>query len=585
MKIGQVVLQDNNQAQWLCFNNPVTIIETFQLADVARQLKVIEEAVERRGLYAAGFLCYEAAPAFDPALRVVLPAALPLLWFGLYRQPEVMAPPAPSAASGYTIGDWQPSLTQADYEQAIARIKTYIVRGETYQVNYTFRLNAPFSGDPWAFFLSLTAAQRANYTAYVDTGAYALCSASPELFFSRSGLNLTSRPMKGTAARGCTLAEDKAQLTWLQNSAKNRAENVMIVDMIRNDLGRISDLGTVRVPRLFEVERYPTVWQMTSTVTAQSDASLSALLAALFPCASITGAPKVRAMQIIAELETKPRGIYTGCIGFVGPGRQVQFNVAIRTAVIDKTRGLAEYGVGGGIVWDSEVGEEYQECQLKARILTASPPTFDLLESILWEPDSGYFLLERHLDRLAASAEYYGIPADIAQVRYRLETVSTTLTRQPYKIRLLVSQTGVITTQATPLAHIPLRQPLPLAVADQPINSRQPFLYHKTTRRQIYEAARAAHPDAADVLLWNERGEVTESTIANVVVQFGQKLVTPPVSCGLLPGVYRAWLLEQHVIREEIITLDALKQGDKLYLINSVRKWLNAGSPALCLRG
>jgi para-aminobenzoate synthetase/4-amino-4-deoxychorismate lyase len=350
----------------------------------------------------------------------------------------------------------------------------------------------------------------------------------------------------------------------------------MIVDMIRNDMSTVADLGTVRVPSLFSVERYPTVLQMTSTITAQSDAPTSEIVAALFPCASITGAPKVRTMEIIAELETEPRGIYTGCIGFISPRRQVQFNVAIRTVSIDKANGIAEYGVGGGIVWDSNRAEEYRECQLKAHILTERQPNFDLLETILWEPESGYFLLQEHLQRLANSAEYFGIPIDRTQVWDTLKKLCLTFDHLSYRVRLLIAQDGTISTEAIPLDRVSIRQPQRIALAARPIDSGNPFLYHKTTNRQVYEAADAVQADCDDVLLWNERGEITESRITNVVVQFGQELVTPPIQCGLLAGTHRAHLLAQSVIQERVITVDEIKGSDKIYLINSVRKWIDA---------
>ncbi|GAB4435534.1 MAG: hypothetical protein Kow0031_17270 [Anaerolineae bacterium] len=363
----RVLLQHGRQ--WLQFKNPVEVIAVDDVAAVRPALARVEDAVERRGLTAAGFLAYEAAPAFDPAFRVRPQSALPLLWFGLYRQPEPAPPPTPNGQN-HTLGQFTPAISADAYHRAIAQIKQHIAAGETYQVNYTMRLRTSFSGQPWSLFARLAGAQRGQLAAFVDTGRFALCSASPELFFDRDGDWLTARPMKGTAPRGDTPAEDDRLANWLHNSTKNRAENVMIVDMIRNDLSRFAELGSVRVPRLFQIERYPTVLQMTSTITARSDRPLAEIMAALFPCASITGAPKVRTMEIIAALEPEPRGIYTGAIGFMAPGRQAQFNVAIRTVAIDRQSGLAEYGVGGGIVWDSDPEQEYEECQIKARVLS-----------------------------------------------------------------------------------------------------------------------------------------------------------------------------------------------------------------------
>jgi len=568
----QVVLQDAATKQWLRFRNPCEVIETGRLEEVAPKLHLVESLVRDKGLFAAGFLSYEAAPAFDAALRVQPLDSFPLLWFGLYDEPEITRIPLPSPHAAPTPLGWTPSVDRAAYDRAIARIKDHLRRGETYQVNYTVRLHAPFAGDPWQLFLELVQAQQAEYTAYLDTGGFAICSASPELFFQLDGRRLVSRPMKGTAARGLTLAQDEEQAAWLNQSTKNRAENVMIVDMIRNDMGRVARPGTVRAPRLFEVERYPTLWQMTSTVTAETDASLSEIMHALFPCASITGAPKPRTMQIIADIETTPRRVYTGSIGFVTPDRRAQFNVAIRTVLVDRAAGQAEYGVGGGIVWDSVTGEEYTECQVKARVLTEKRPEFSLLETMLWTPDEGCFLLDYHLRRLSDSAVYFNFQADVEQIRQELSRVAGALPNAPHKVRLLVARNGAVTCEATPFAAPSAAAPVRLRLARAPIDASNPFLYHKTTHRQVYEAARNDCLDCDDVLLWNERGEITEATIANVVVRLDGELVTPPVRCGCLPGTYRAWLLDQGEAKEHVVSIDDLKRSREIFLTNSLRK-------------
>ncbi len=404
--VGRVILQDREGSRWLDFSNPRAIITTKKIGDVLEVLSAIERMVNDQGLFAAGYISYEASPAFDNALVVHQPGDLPLVWFGLYDCPIEI--PAPIASGTYNLGSWKPSVTKAQYDQAFCQIKDLIAAGRTYQVNYTLRLRARFLGSARALFQDLVQAQESDYAAYLDLGSVAICSASPELFFELEGTRLTARPMKGTAPRGRTLIEDNQLADWLYHSEKNRAENVMIVDMIRNDIGRVSEIGSVSVPRLFDIERYPTLLQMTSTVVGRSSANIADIMAALFPCASITGAPKVSTMQHIAALESDPRGIYTGCIGYIAPGRRAQFNVAIRTVMIDRSRATAEYGVGGGIVWGSEVEGEYEECQTKARILTERRPKFKLLESILWTPEDGYFLLEEHLTRLGDSAQYFG---------------------------------------------------------------------------------------------------------------------------------------------------------------------------------
>ena len=528
-------------------------------------------------LYAAGYLAYEAAPAFDTALPVraaARPQGVPLMWFGLYERAEPIELPAPERPAE-PIGPWQPTVTWEEYERAIGAIKDHIAAGRTYQVNYTYRLRAPFAGEAWTFFLHL-ARRQSNYAAYLDLDRWAICSASPELFFKREGRTVISRPMKGTAPRGKTQREDRSNAAWLHRSEKNRAENVMIVDMIRNDLGRIAQIGSVQVPQLFAVERYPTVLQMTSTVTAQTAVSFTELLTALFPCASITGAPKVSTMKIIAGLETTPRGVYTGAIGYLAPDHRAQFNVAIRTVTIDREAGRAEYGVGGGIVWDSEAADEYRECEIKTRVLTSQPIEFDLLEALLWTPAEGYFLLDRHTARLQDSADYFGFQFDRAAWLARLEEARRTLPPDEHKVRVILSRTGQLSLSAIPLSEI-ARPPLQrVTLAQHPIDSGDVFLYHKTSRRAIYEAARAARPGWDDVILWNERGEITESCTANVVIDLDGALITPPIECGVLGGTLRAWLLDQGQLAERVITIEMLRSARRIYLINSVRKWMKA---------
>jgi para-aminobenzoate synthetase/4-amino-4-deoxychorismate lyase len=581
---GLGILHSPTGQGWLRFADPIEIISARSLSEVLPCLHHIEEQVRMRQLYAAGYVAYEAAPAFDAALHVRSSSAVPLLWFGLYERAESIDLPAPDQISD-PIGPWTPTVSWNEYERAINVIKDHIAAGRTYQVNYTYRLCAPFTNDPWTFFLHL-AHKQSNYAAYLDLDRWVICSASPELFFQRDGNKVISKPMKGTAPRGKTLAEDRAQMDWLHHSEKNRAENVMIVDMIRNDLGRIAQIGSVNVSRLFEVERYPTVLQMTSTVTAQTDASFTDLMTALFPCASITGAPKVSTMKIIADLETTPRGVYTGAIGYLAPdtgptawrsaGRFAQFNVAIRTVTIDRVAGKAEYGVGGGIVWDSDAADEYRECEIKMRVLTSQPIEFELLEALLWTPADGYFLLGQHTTRLQDSADYFGFRFDRVAWLDRLEEVRRTLPAFDHKVRVSLSRSGALSISATPLSEIS-RPPIQrVALAQQPIDSNDIFLYYKTSHRAIYDRAHAEQPNCDDVILWNERGEITESCMANVVIDLNGELITPPIACGLLGGTFRHWLLAHGQIVERVITIEMLRAARHLHLINSVRKWMDA---------
>ena len=571
-----VILHNAAVGRWLCFSDPYQIISVSRPDEIVPALNQTETLVNTNSWHAAGFISYEASGAFDPALRAYAAGDFPLLWFGLFPEPVEFVLTDPDFRA-YSLGGLTPSISQPEYDQAIRRIKEYISSGDTYQVNYTLRLRASFFGNPWHLFLSMVRAQPSGYSAWVETGSrFALCSASPELFFRLDGNRLTCKPMKGTVKRGRTLNEDESLAEWLHNSEKNRAENLMIVDMIRNDLGRIAEFGSVHVPHLFEVERHPTLWQMTSTVAAECNKPLAEIFAALFPCASITGAPKIRTTQIITELETTPRGIYTGCIGCVAPGRSAQFNVAIRTAVVDRLIGQAEYGAGGGIVWDSSCNDEYTEALLKARVLTEQRPEFSLLETLLWTPEDDYFLLDYHLRRLEDSAVYFEYSLDIATVRNRLLEQISLFSGIPHRVRLLVARDGDVTIEAASLTLEESACPVRVKLAGLPVNSAEVFLYHKTTHRRIYEDARQSCPDCDDVLLWNERGELTESSVANVVVDISGALVTPPVDSGLLAGTFRAWLIDQGRIREQAIKAADLGNCSKIYLINSIRKWREA---------
>jgi para-aminobenzoate synthetase / 4-amino-4-deoxychorismate lyase len=571
----RVVLHNASADDWQELSAPVEIVQTHRHDEVMDCLRHVERQVESRGLHAAGFVGYEAAPAFDRALLVRQLSGFPLLWFGLFPAVRTFAFPPHKPAPLAPDIPWRPSVTAGEYAAAITRLRNAIAAGETYQVNYTFRLKQPASGDPWDLFQNLVAAQRPPYAAYLETERFAICSASPELFFELEGQRIASRPMKGTIARGRWHEEDLARAGELAASEKNRAENTMIVDMMRNDLGRIARAGSVQVSELFRVERYPTLWQMTSRVSAETGAGLAEIFAAMFPCASITGAPKANTMRIIAESETEPRRIYTGSIGWFGPGRRARFNVAIRTVLIDKVQREAEYGVGGGVVWDSTPQNEYDECLLKSKILTVRRPEFSLLETLRWTPDGGYACWSEHLRRLRESAEYFDFPRSDENAANRLTDLAASLPPAPHKIRLLVARDGTITCQSEPIRDEDCPDPIRLELAAEPIDAADVFLYHKTTHRAVYAAARDACSEGDDVLLFNQQGEITETLRGNIVVRCGQDLWTPPVSCGLLAGTYRAQLLAAGKIGQRVIRLEMLPECDELFFINSVRLWRN----------
>ncbi len=566
---ARLVLRNDADQNWLEFGEPARILSTCRIDEVLPLIREIEERVQLEGCYAAGFVSYEAAPAFDPALPAKADSGFPLLWFGLFPRVTEVSLPDPVDDAGPDL-QWLPSLTREEYGRCLQTIRTYIGNGDTYQVNFTYRLRTTAAIDPWQLFLRIAGDGEAPFAGFVDTGDWAICSASPELFLRIDGDLIESRPMKGTAARGLWFEDDQAQQEALASSEKERAENLMIVDMVRNDLGRVARCGSVRVPSLFQVERYPTLWQLTSTVTARTDAPIGRVLQATFPPASITGAPKRHTMQIIADLETAPRRIYTGSIGFIAPGRRAQFNVAIRTLLMHKPTGRLEYGVGGGIVWDSTSAGEYEESLTKTRVLRPGPRDFDLLETLRWSAAEGYALLEYHLRRLLSSAEYFGFAADPERIREELDGLVRGLSTGTWRVRLRVSRAGGVRCESSPL------DPESLGFADlvparHPIDPRDPLLYHKTTRRTRYEDALRGRPGSVDVLLYNGRGEATESTVANLAAEIDGVLCTPPLRCGLLPGTRRAIMLDTGLLAERVMTIDEVLASPAVYLLNSVR--------------
>jgi para-aminobenzoate synthetase/4-amino-4-deoxychorismate lyase len=465
-------------------------------------------------------------------------------------------------------------MDRASFIDRALRVQEFIRAGDTYQVNLTF----PMEGRGVIDYDALLEAQQARYCARIDLGSHEILSFSPELFFERTGTRLATKPMKGTAPRGRWQAEDEEVAAALARSPKERAENVMIVDMLRNDVGRVALPGTVHVPLLFTTERYPTLWQMTSTVegTIAADTTLADIFRALFPCGSVTGAPKIRTMEIIAELEQRPRGIYTGAIGLVRPGGDCIFNVAIRTIVVDKRTGSWSMGIGAGVTADSDPNAEYQESLLKAAFVGRTftvRQEFQLLETMRLEGGIIH-RRERHLRRMRESATYFGFDWDEGPVVAALDAAAAEHPTGLWRCRLVVARAGSLAVTCTP--HEDEQRVWKIALAVSPIDSRDPFLFNKTTRRGVFDAARASRPDVDDVLLWNERGELTESTIANLVVERDGVRLTPPVTSGLLGGILREELLEQGAIREQVLTRDDLPRATRIWLINSLRGWIEA---------
>jgi para-aminobenzoate synthetase/4-amino-4-deoxychorismate lyase len=522
-----------------------------------------------QGYHVAGYLSYEAALGLDQAFETSRDYLMPLLWLGVFSAPTCTDGPEPHALSRRL--QWQGEFTPEEYRAAIGSIRSQIAGGSTYQANFTFRLWSSYAGDPWELFCYLFHNQPSTCCMYIDTGRWSICSASPELFFALDGSTLTVRPMKGTLRRGRWPDEDERLVRQLYLSEKDRAENLMIVDMMRNDLGRVCNVGSVQVPQLFEVERYPTVLQMTSTVTGSTSAPFSQIVSALFPCASITGAPKVETMRILARTERSPREVYTGSMGYITPARQARFNVAIRTVIVDKQTGAAQCGLGSGITWDSSPEQEYQECLLKSRFIVQDHQPFQLLETFRWDPKAGFVLLDLHLVRLEQSARFFNFRSDRHLVLARLEAAILNFSRIPMKVRLLLSVSGELSIDATPLESDPLPVPALVTFASSAVDRGDAKLFHKTTNRELYLRLLGSAPDCYDLLLWNKEAFVTELTRFNVLAWMNGRWTTPPVEHGLLCGTLRQELLQAGLVEEADLSKDHLVTAQALAAVNSVR--------------
>jgi para-aminobenzoate synthetase / 4-amino-4-deoxychorismate lyase len=562
---------------------PVGVIEARRPGEVAGAIEAAGSAAAR-GLWAAGFVAYEAAPGLDPefSVRVRAPddpfAGLPLAWFALFERKEHVPPLDPARSEPPSDGGspWRASVDRATYDAAVERIRELIAAGHTYQVNHTIRLRAVVHGDERGFYRDLCLAQRGGYAAFLDLGRYRVLSASPELFFRIDGDRISARPMKGTAPRGRWLAEDEEIAAALVASSKDRAENAMIVDLLRNDLGRICRTGSVEVQGMLEAERYETVWQLTSTIEGDLRPGITLLdtFRALFPSGSVTGAPKVRTTRIIADLEDSARGPYCGAIGYLAPSGsgepRANFNVAIRTVVLDAQTRTAEYGVGGGVTHDSSASGEYDEVVAKARVLTDVRPAFELFEAIAHAPGEGFRHLDEHLERMTASAHYFGFRFEPEEAARALKLAVADI-EGPCVVRLILGRDGTLSTQARdlPRADVPAR----VALDDEPVDPSDVWLFHKTTLRAPYDRRRDKRADVDDVVLVNVRGEVTESTIANLAVNLAGTWVTPPLDSGLLAGTYRAALVREGRLTERPVTVDELRGASDVALVSSVRGW------------
>jgi para-aminobenzoate synthetase / 4-amino-4-deoxychorismate lyase len=607
----------SEQAGWTrLFLSPARISAAHQLAEIPALFEAIESAVAA-GQSAAGFFAYECGQAFEPKTHMHTDTRFPLAWFGIYDRAYIFDhangefldgepagleelrqnPPAPENALAISS---EFAVTEYDYALRIAQIHEWIRAGDVYQLDFTAPLRISADASAAALYARLRARQPVDYGAFLHwQPGRRILSFSPELFFrvesQGAARRILTRPMKGTARRGRTTREDRDQAAWLRADAKNRSENLMIVDLLRNDLGRIARFGTVRVDNLFAVERHPTLWQMTSTVSAElrDGVGFEAIFRALFPSGSVTGAPKVRAMQLIAGIEDTPRGVYTGAIGFFSP-EQTVFNVAIRTLALESgvdsgpatgTESVepcaqrGSMGVGSGIVIDSDPAQEYRECLLKAEFLTRAPVEFSLVETILWKP--GFPLLDLHLERLADSADYFDFSCDLDAIRDALHTCARIWADPtPRKVRLLLASEGAfaLTAQGLPPTPDPA-QPARVRISTARTDPADTFLFHKTTHRPLYaqELDAATQAGFDDVLFFNLRGELTEGAISNLILEIDGRWFTPPVACGLLAGVYRRHLLEapdeeaHPRLEERVLAAEDLRRANAVYICNAVR--------------
>ncbi|MBS0428473.1 MAG: aminodeoxychorismate synthase component I [Proteobacteria bacterium] len=559
------------------FGMPRECLVAHAVAEVRPVLDAVQ-AHARQGRWCVGYLRYEAAPAFDVALAV-RPADGPLAWFGIHdealawRDDDVPEGPPAQVA-------WQASLTRGEFDGALARLHAAIAAGALYQANYTAPLHGTLAAAAdtrqraWALFDALRLAQPGGYAAFIDAGTEQVLSVSPELFFDWRERRLLTRPMKGTAARGPDAQADALAARQLVGSPKERAENVMVVDLLRNDLSRIAEAHSVRVPRLFHAEALPTVWQMTSDVEARTRAgcTLADVFTALFPCGSVTGAPKVAAMQAIRALEPAPRGVYCGAVGVVQPGGAAIFNVPIRTVVLRGNRAVC--GIGSGITAGADAEGEWREWQHKRAFVDRAGQPFSLLETLLLADgqvrDAG-----AHLARMAAAAVHFGRcwPAEAAA--QALVDLAQAHPRGAWRVRLLLDADGRLEAQAYGQDATPVR--VRLQLADRPFEEAHgEFVRFKTTRRAHYDAFAPTRPGCFDTLLWNTAGELTECTRGNIAFRIGGRWVTPPLACGLLGGVGRARALREGRLAEAVVRKGELPRVEALAFLNSLRGWIEA---------
>ena len=590
----RALIRNSDTNDWSLLTDCVDVLVAGKHSEVLDVIEAAEVRAQAEQLHAIGYVAYEASHAFDskfPKRDIEIPLVCFALFASETKLDSLIDLYSPADAS---TDNWQLIESQQSFESKVSKIRDMIGAGEVYQINLTSRMRQ-------REFVTLADfvrwSQDMPYAVYLEGPELTLCSASPELFFQREDGVVWSKPMKGTVGRRSEATADESSALWLQQSRKNRAENVMITDMVRNDLARISSTGKVSVDELFGVERYPSVWQMTSTVKSEVDASIAEIFRALFPAASITGAPKRAALEVIDELEEEPREIYTGAVGRITPSGEACFNVAIRTAWSSQTTGDSRFGSGCGIVWDSDPTEEFEELKTKARILRQPDPQFHLFET-MGIVNGEIPRLSRHLFRLSNSAQYWSFDFDADATERYLEGVVKEVANEnsigghsaeTYRLRLQLDRRGTLShrieaielpsVQALQSKEAPYFHEHPtveLALVQTAVAADDTFLTHKTSRREAYDLAVQEVPRGCEPIMFNNLGNVTESAIANIVYQLDGELFTPPLVDGLLPGVLRDELLDNGVIAERSLPVDELEVVEAFWLINSLRGWRKA---------
>lgn len=556
------------------FLKPKEIVTIKSLRNLDEKLILIDQLL-KRGLAGYALIYYEAGYLFEKKLNKYLPQNTELIRFFFYDHKDIIRITSDNVSfendEKYQIKNFRLNTNRSEFVSSIRKIRDYIKKGDTYQVNYTVKGKFDFAGSYSSLLSNLVFNQSAQYTSFINDGKNIILSLSPELFFEVKGRKIKSKPMKGTTRRGQNLIEDLKKKNELVNSVKNRAENVMIVDLIRNDLGRISEYGSVSVPSLFEIEKYETVYQMVSTVQSKlkNNIMLSDVLKNIFPCGSITGAPKIRTMEIINELEKESRGLYTGSIGLFINGKMT-FNVSIRTLLMDKKSGNGEIGLGSGVVWTSKADEEYAETKLKGKFLTDPINQFKLFESALVE-NRKIKMLNEHLNRMEKAAEYFLFVFDREAIEQKIINYLKSVDEKRFKLKISLTKTGKIEFIKTPITPV---EQIKVIISKNRISTENRFQYFKTTNRLLYEKEYSKYSRLGffDVLFLNEKNEIAEGSITNIFIKKNRKLLTPPVEAGILPGLYRSKLLSSiKNVFETNLTLNDLLTADEIFLTNAVR--------------